>query len=132
MSDEFKISDLVNYSPDGTMYSQGNMSNARELIRTTKDIRDLLMRTNFVDLNEARDAAMFLCWCKEFNVPLDLIEALLAARPSVGGLARREYAQTSVGVLSPELWELKRRRGLAQMLGSKGGGDNSNHSGGDL
>jgi len=80
----------------------GNL--ARELVHPGKDAAELLMRTNFRDDNEARDAVLFLDWCEEFNVPTEMARNILAARCSVQGMSRREYAQVATGIISPSLY----------------------------
>lgn len=83
---------------------QGQQSGhlAKDLIHPGKDVVEMLMRTFLLDVNEARDVALTLAKCDEFEMEEEkrLILYLLAARTSVHGRGRLEYLQGMTGILA--------------------------------
>lgn len=90
---------------------QGQMQGhlAKDLIHPGKEAKEMLMRTSLIDVNEARDVALVLAKCDEFDMEEEkqLILYLLAARTSVKGQGRLEYLQGIVNILSPAMLGFK-------------------------
>lgn len=81
----------------------------QELVKPGDNIKELLMRTNLTDVNEARDLALSITYCVEFNLQEDLETLLfmLAARTSINEMARKELLMGLTGILSPSVWGAK-------------------------
>lgn len=98
---------------------QGNL--AKELIKPGDEVKDLLMRTNLKDENDAIDVGLLLAKYQRFNMEQQAHTLLykLAALTSINGLGRKEYSQVATGIISPSLWGIRDGN-------KKNKGDNSN------
>jgi len=92
----------------------GGGGSARDLIKPGDDVKELLMRSNLVDDNEARDLSMSLSKMEEFKLKEEqkLLLYLLASKNSVRQQGRLQYLQGITGIIAmaDNMWGMGRKK----------------------
>ena len=90
--------------PGTLLHQRPGGNSAYALIQSGKTLADNLRRAVFQDWNDMRDLLLFKQWCERHDVDTTLVEDFLAAATAVGGRSRKEFVQTAVGIVSPQLY----------------------------
>ena len=100
----------------------------RSLVEPGENIKDLLMRTVLLDVDESTQLALAISYCLKYSCKhqLDSLLYLLAARCSVNETSRRELLMAITGILSPGMLGVKDKS--ASNLNKKGNDQNSQNA----
>ena len=100
------------HNPDfwENLMSNSDMPNvAKELVHPGKsgDPLELLMRCNIKDERQLNAIVQYFALCDEFDLPQEkrALVYRLAGSVSIDGLARKELAMVSTGIIAPSLYD---------------------------
>lgn len=81
----------------------------KEFVHPGKDPKELLMRCIFKDERERNAAVLYYAKCEEFGLEEEkqVLLSWLASTVAVRGLARRELAMVSTGIIAPSLYGVR-------------------------